>query len=146
MTAAPGDTVRTSSWAVSGFMQIRTPMSRRRAMNPSRDARIVNQVGSPWMFEGKRFFPETGIPIWKIARIRMLFEDMLPEPFAVATWIEKSLTTSRGPAETGALSSRTAVDMLLLCPTWRDRGPKSYQTRHFATRRGRRLRRIRAQR
>ena len=62
-----------------------TPMSRRRAMKPSLDARIVNQVGRPWMLEGKRFFPDTGIPIWKIDRIRMLFEDMLPEPLAVAT-------------------------------------------------------------
>ncbi len=50
-------------------------MSRRRAMNPSFDVRIVNQVGRPWMFDGKRFLPETGIPIWKIDRIRMLFED-----------------------------------------------------------------------
>src|SRR5687768_14160332 len=112
MTAAPGWAVRTSSCAVSGFMQINTAMSRRRAMNPSRDARIVNHVGSPWMFEGKRFLPETGIPIWKMDRMRMLFDDMLPEPFAVATWIEKSLTTGGPEWDGGAVfSSRIAVDM-----------------------------------
>src|SRR6266571_1980358 len=59
MIAAPGWTVRMSSWAVSGFMQIKTPISRRRAMKPSLEARTVNQVGRPWMLEGKRFLPET---------------------------------------------------------------------------------------
>src|SRR5262249_34586266 len=103
-----------SSWAVSGFMQIRTPMSRRRAMNPSFEARTVNQVGSPWMLEGKRFLPETGIPIWKIARIRMLLDDMLPEPLAVATWIEKSLTTLERLACSRAFSSRTVLTGSLL--------------------------------
>ncbi len=93
-------------------------------MKPSREARIVNQVGRPWMFEGKRFLPETGIPIWKIARMRMLFEDMLPDPLAVATWMEKSLTTDRGPEGAAVLSSRTAVDMNLLMPFSATRGRK----------------------
>ena len=113
MTAAPGATVRTSSCAVSGFMQMRTPTSRRRAMNPSLEARIVNQVGSPWMLEGNRFLPETGIPIWKMARMRMLFEDWLPDPLAVATWIEKSLTTGERLGASARFSSRTSVAMLL---------------------------------
>src|SRR2546428_1492914 len=43
------------------------------------------------MFEGKRFFPLTGIPIWKIARSRTLFAVWLPEPLTVATWMLKSL-------------------------------------------------------
>src|SRR6266567_1118028 len=118
MIAAPGCTVRTSSWTVSGFMQISTPMSRRRAMKPSFDVRIVNQVGRPWMLEGKRFFPETGMPIWKIALIRMLFEDWLPDPLAVATWIEKSLTMLCGPepASAGAFSSRTTLKGLSFGP------------------------------
>src|SRR5215475_11144878 len=97
-------------------MQMRTPTSRRRAMNPSFDARIVNQVGSPWMFEGKRFLPETGIPIWKIDRMRIVLEDCEPEPLAVATWIEKSLITGGRLADSECFSSRTAVDMRLL---WR---------------------------
>src|SRR5262245_64056329 len=82
-----------SSWAVSGFMQMSTPMSRRRAMKPSFDALTVNQVGSPWVLEGKRFLPETWIPICKIARIRMWLDDMLHDPLARATWIEKSVMT-----------------------------------------------------
>jgi hypothetical protein len=67
------------------------------------------------MFDGKRFFPETGIPIWKIERIRMLLDDMLPDPFAVATWIEKSFTTA-GPtgAAEGVFSSRTTLTGSLL--------------------------------
>ena len=39
------------------------------------------QVGSPAMFEGKRFFPETGTPIWKMARRSTVFELCEPEPF-----------------------------------------------------------------
>src|SRR5262249_55482313 len=108
----------TSSWAVSGFMQISTPTSRRRAMKPSLEARMVNQVGSPWMLEGKRFFPETGMPIWKIDRIRMVLEDWLPDPLAVATWIEKSLMTGDLRAASARCSSRTSVAMSLL---WRVR-------------------------
>jgi hypothetical protein len=37
------------------------------------------------MFDGKRFLPETGMPIWKMDLIRMLLEDWLPDPLAVAT-------------------------------------------------------------
>jgi hypothetical protein len=47
--------------------------------------------------------------------MRMVFEDWLPDPLAVATWIEKSLITARpagGRAE--SLSSRTRLDMRLL--------------------------------
>ena len=57
-------------------------------------ARIVNHVGSPWMFDGKRFFPETGTPIWKMERMSTLFAVCEPEPFAVATCSEKSFTTT----------------------------------------------------
>jgi hypothetical protein len=44
------------------------------------------------MLEGNRFFPETGMPILKRALNRVRFEVWLPEPFAVPTVIEKSLT------------------------------------------------------
>src|SRR5689334_8367095 len=44
------------------------------------------------MLEGNRFFPLTGMPIWKIARSSTLFAVWLPEPFTVATWRLKSLT------------------------------------------------------
>ena len=45
---------------------------------------------------------------------QIVFEDWLPEPLAVATWIEKSLTTSARLADSAWRSSRTAVDMILL--------------------------------
>src|SRR3989304_126964 len=45
------------------------------------------------MFDGKRFFPETGMPILKMARRTVVLAVELPEPFFVPTMIEKSLTT-----------------------------------------------------
>src|SRR5262245_34982643 len=51
------------------------------------------------MLLGKRFFPLTGIPMWKSARMRIRFADWLPEPLAVATWMLKSLTTACGVTE-----------------------------------------------
>src|SRR4051794_38589216 len=46
------------------------------------------------MFDGKRFLPFTGTPIWKIVRSRMLFADCEPEPLTVATCMLKSLMTA----------------------------------------------------
>jgi hypothetical protein len=45
------------------------------------------------MFDGNMFFPETGTPIWKIDRISTLLAVWLPDPFTVAIWMLKSLTT-----------------------------------------------------
>ena len=45
------------------------------------------------MFEGNRFFPDTGTPIWNIERNSTRFAVWLPEPLTVATRILKSLTT-----------------------------------------------------
>src|SRR5437667_3396138 len=45
------------------------------------------------MFEGNRFFPLTGMPIWKIARSSTVLAVWLPEPLTVATWMLKSLRT-----------------------------------------------------
>src|SRR5262245_11610960 len=45
------------------------------------------------MFEGKRFFPLTGTPIWKMARSSTELAVWLPEPFTVATLMLKSFTT-----------------------------------------------------
>src|SRR5271167_3834696 len=44
------------------------------------------------MFDGNRFLPETGTPIWKMERSRMELALCDPEPLAVATWMLKSLT------------------------------------------------------
>ncbi len=61
-------------------------------MYPSALARIVYHVGSPAMFDGNMFLPDTGTPIWKIDRRRTRFAVWLPEPLIVATWMAKSLT------------------------------------------------------
>jgi hypothetical protein len=53
---------------------------------------MVYQVGKPWMLEGKRFLPETGIPILKTERRMVLLAVELPEPFFVPTVMEKSFT------------------------------------------------------
>src|SRR5688572_33125418 len=45
------------------------------------------------MLEGKRFLPDTGIPILKMDRKMVLLAVELPEPFFVPTVIEKSFTT-----------------------------------------------------
>ncbi len=55
---------------------------------------MVYQVGSPAMFEGKRFLPDTGMPIWKMERRSTRLAVWLPEPLTVATWMLKSLTTA----------------------------------------------------
>src|SRR5262252_4500153 len=82
----------TSSVAVSGFIATRKSISFLRPMYPCLFARIVYQVGKPAILEGNMFLPETGTPIWKIARRRTVFELCDPEPFTVATWMLMSLT------------------------------------------------------
>ena len=84
-TIAPGRTLAMSSSAVSGFITTITSTSSARAIQPSLLARMVNQVGSPAMLEGKRFLPLTGTPIWKMVRMRILLADWEPEPLTVAT-------------------------------------------------------------
>jgi hypothetical protein len=44
------------------------------------------------MFEGNRFFPETGMPILNRARRIVILDVWLPDPFGVPTVIEKSFT------------------------------------------------------
>src|SRR5215510_4809670 len=53
---------------------------------------MVYHVGSPAMFDGNMFLPDTGTPIWKIDRRRTRFAVWLPDPLTVATWMAKSLT------------------------------------------------------
>src|SRR4051812_43971995 len=63
----------TSSFAVSGFMATRKSTSFLRPTYPSLFARTVYHVGSPAMFDGNMFLPETGTPIWKMERRRTRF-------------------------------------------------------------------------
>ena len=51
------------------------------------------QVGSPAMFDGNMFLPETGTPMSRIERSSTRFAVWLPEPLTVAIWMLKSLTT-----------------------------------------------------
>ena len=67
-----------------------------RARQPSRVTRISYQVGSPWMFDGKKFFPTTGTPIRKIAFMTSAFALAEPEPLTLANLSVKSFT--RGAA------------------------------------------------
>src|SRR5690349_5300585 len=71
---------------------------------------MVNQVGRPAMLEGKRFLPLTGMPILKMARNSEVFAVWLPEPFTVATTMEKLLTPD-------ALSSISPASVLGETPT-----------------------------
>ena len=81
-TAEPLSSFITSS---RGFMATRKSISLRRPMYPCLLTRMVNHVGNPAMFDGNMFFPETGMPIWKMARIRTVLAVWLPLPFTVAT-------------------------------------------------------------
>jgi hypothetical protein len=54
---------------------------------------MENQVGRPLMLEGKIFFPDTGIPMWNMARRRVVLAVALPEPLTVQTVMQKSFTT-----------------------------------------------------
>ena len=65
--------------------------------------RIVYQVGRPWIFDGHRFFPETGIPILNRARRMVLLAVAEPEPLTVQKVIPNSFTI--GPPIDGGRSS-----------------------------------------
>jgi hypothetical protein len=54
---------------------------------------MVYQVGNPWMLDGKRFFPETGMPILNNALNNVTLAVCDPDPLTVAIVIEKSLIT-----------------------------------------------------
>src|SRR5262249_35817027 len=80
-----------------------------RAIYPSLLARMVYQVGRPAMFEGNRFFPETGTPIWKTLRKSTVLELCEPLPLTVATWMLMLLTTCFGSTRSEAGWSATSV-------------------------------------
>src|SRR5690242_16360566 len=76
---------------VSGLSATTRSTSSGRAVQPSRFTRISYHVGSPWMFDGKTFFPDTGIPIRKIDCINSPLALAEPEPLTVAILKAKSL-------------------------------------------------------
>src|SRR5580704_15562422 len=93
-STAPGRSEAMSSATDSTFIATTTSASRLRATQPSPLARTVNQVGSPWMFDGNMFFPLTGTPMLKIDRMRIRLADWLPVPLDVATVMVTSLTAA----------------------------------------------------
>src|SRR5579859_7273795 len=66
-----------------------------RATCPSLLTRISYHVGRPWMFDGKRFLPDTGTPMRKIARINRLLALDEPVPLTLASFTAKSFTLER---------------------------------------------------
>src|SRR5579863_7406581 len=69
-----------------------------RSTRPERDrypsllTRISNQVGRPWMLEGKKFLPTTGMPMRKMAFMSRPLALAEPVPFTLAILMTKSLT------------------------------------------------------
>src|SRR6476646_7058204 len=83
---------------------------------------MVYQVGRPAILDGNRFLPLIGIPIAKMLFSRTLFADCDPEPFTVATWMLKSLTTS--PDRSAAARGCSAFRVTLLVAIARIPFPK----------------------
>ena len=82
-TVVPGLSSRRSSSMVISFIAIKMSLRERCASQPCSFTRMVNHVGRPAMFDGKRFLPLTGMPIPKIACSNIRLADWLPEPFFV---------------------------------------------------------------
>jgi hypothetical protein len=76
---------------VSAFMATIRSYSTARAVLPALFTRTSYQVGRPWMFEGNRFLPETGMPMRKIACISRPLALADPVPFTLASLRAKSL-------------------------------------------------------
>src|ERR1035437_7515592 len=81
------------------------------------------QVGTPWMFDGKIFLPETGTPIRKIDCMSNAFALALPVPLTLAILKAKSLTaagsrkpeagsTEAGSTEAGSTDSHRVIERL----------------------------------
>src|SRR5215207_574077 len=86
---------------------------------------MVYQVGRPAIFEGNRFLPLTGMPILKIARIRVLFAVWLPEPFTVAATIAKSFTIAgRSSIPACCESVWGSITLIVLTPNGYERRVK----------------------
>src|SRR3954466_15522946 len=94
MSQPPERTSATSRLYVAGLSATIRSKSGVRAVCPSLLTRISYHVGRPWMFDGNTFFPDTGMPMRKIACMMRPFADADPEPLGVAILKAKSLTRS----------------------------------------------------
>src|SRR5258707_14159619 len=75
---------------VCGFIATIRSQPPRRPTHPFPETRTSNQVGRPWMFEGKIFRVATGTPIRRMARANNSFAEAEPEPFTLANLTTKS--------------------------------------------------------
>src|SRR5258705_6555256 len=64
------------------------------------------------MLEGKIFLPDTGMPILNSARSKVVLAVWLPEPFLVATRMEKSFTTGWGSALLASRARSKSVTLI----------------------------------
>src|ERR1700730_1377476 len=64
----------------------------RRPRQPASLIRPSNQVGTPWILDGKMFRGATGTPMRRMALAKSRFADADPEPLTLANLTTKSLT------------------------------------------------------
>src|SRR5262249_8054732 len=76
---------------VWGFIATIISQPPRRPSQPLLDTRTSNQVGRPWIFDGKMLRVATGTPIRRIERANISFAEAEPEPFTLANLMTKSL-------------------------------------------------------
>src|SRR5580700_5016454 len=81
-----------SSSQVSGFIATIMSTPPRRARWPSSLILTSNQVGRPWMFEGKMLRELAGIPIRRIDLANSPLALAEPDPLTLANLTTKSLT------------------------------------------------------
>ena len=78
------------------------------AQCPASVIRTSNQVGRPWMFDGKMLRAATGTPIRRIDLANIPLALAEPEPFTLANLTTKSLVTTAGDF---AAAGSTETDM-----------------------------------
>ena len=81
----------TSLSQVCGFIATIRSQPPRRPTQPLAETRTSNQVGRPWMFEGKMLRVAMGTPMRRMERANNSFADAEPEPFTLANLTTKSL-------------------------------------------------------
>ena len=85
------------------------------------------QVGRPWMFDGNRFLPETGMPIRKMACISRLFALAEPVPLTLASLKAKSLMRVTSGA---AVFSESSTAFLLIVSGFSSVGHREIELLH----------------
>src|SRR5215475_15065455 len=86
----------TSLSQVCGFIATIRSQPPRRPTQPLPDTRTSNQVGRPWMLDGKMLRVATGTPMRRIARANNSLADAEPEPFTLANLTTKSFVALIG--------------------------------------------------